>query len=188
MLTEEGDRSSQQTAEGGQQGPPPATPEPCETLVLILEPFTDQASEASSSRLPDINKRRTPRNSFSQRPSERILLRDLTIDEQHAALPCFMMEDRLENKFFHGRVDVMAQLDTALLPKSPPQDRPNDTMQPKHASISGIGGVGKSEVASRFALTRKANFDAVFWLSADTEEKLDEGDCWEALFLSLIHI
>lgn len=179
MLIGKKDVSAQEPSAAGQQGRQQATSDRCKVLVLEYQAQTNKTFKASpsSSKPSEGHKQRTPRNSVSQRRPEATLLRDLTIDEQHAALPCFMMEERLTNKYFHGRVEVMAQLDTALLPGDPPQDVSYDQPQPKHASLCGVGGVGKSEVASHFALTRQSEFDAIFWLSADTEEKLDEGDC-----------
>ena len=40
--------------------------------------------------------------------------------------------------------------------------------------LSGIGGVGKSELARQYMNTRKHFFDAVFFISADTDLKMDE--------------
>ena len=42
------------------------------------------------------------------------------------------------------------------------------------AVLHGLGGVGKTQTALRFAWERMKDFAAVMWVSADTKEKLEK--------------
>lgn len=84
-----------------------------------------------------------------------------------ADLPCRQIETRHTNPDFCDRVDIIDKLDRALL-RAPPELR--------HAAIYGLQGQGKSEVALQWTYMRKDRFDAIFWIQADTEAKLKQGD------------
>lgn len=76
-------------------------------------------------------------------------------------LPCYVMEvSRQRNKDFHGRESVLAELEKQLLTGK------------KVAVVSGIGGLGKSEVALEFAHRQQMNFDATFWIPANDIAKM----------------
>src|SRR5216684_3961547 len=69
------------------------------------------------------------------------------------------------NPFFTGREDLLAQLSTAL--------KTNAAMaltQPQ--AISGLGGIGKTQLAVEYASRFHANYQAVFWVRADTQENV----------------
>lgn len=91
-----------------------------------------------------------------------------------AKIPCSMVERRLFNRKFFGREEELEQLDQALLPDLN-RDLATHISPQKHAVLSGMGGLGKSEIAIHFAFTRKKFFDAVFWIQADETTKLEEG-------------
>ena len=38
--------------------------------------------------------------------------------------------------------------------------------------LCGRGGIEKTEIAMEYMFSRKAKFDVIFWISADTEQKL----------------
>src|SRR5260370_12384263 len=69
------------------------------------------------------------------------------------------------NPFFTGREELLAQLSTAL--------KTNVAMaltQPQ--AISGLGGIGKTQLAVEYAYRFHANYQAVFWVRADTQENV----------------
>lgn len=51
--------------------------------------------------------------------------------------------------------------------------------------LHGLGGVGKTEVALHFAYKHLDQFPFIFWLSADTKQKLSNGIAEAARFLGL---
>jgi hypothetical protein len=58
---------------------------------------------------------------------------------------------------FLGRQDELDQLWQYL--------RPTDPQSRKVAILHGLGGIGKTQLAIRFARSHKDNFTAIFWLS-----------------------
>lgn len=75
---------------------------------------------------------------------------------------CKFMVDmsRKRNLLFSGREDILEQLAQKLVGS------------PSVAILQGFGGLGKSECALEFAHRNKSNFDAVFWVQADTISKM----------------
>lgn len=73
----------------------------------------------------------------------------------------------------YGRNDVLSLIENHLLPPlatSPPEFTGLTTF-----ALCGLGGVGKTQVAIEFSLRNKNQFDAIFWVYADTEGKLAAG-------------
>lgn len=70
-----------------------------------------------------------------------------------------------ENPKFHGRDDVLKFLNKTLLSQ-------DGRSRGKAVSIHGLGGVGKTQVALRYAHQHLDDYPYIFWLSADTEQKL----------------
>jgi tetratricopeptide (TPR) repeat protein len=68
------------------------------------------------------------------------------------------------NPFFTGRDNLLAQLTAAV------QKAPAALTQP-HA-ISGLGGIGKTQVAVEYAYRSHADYQAVLWVRADTRENI----------------
>ncbi|KAK0622079.1 hypothetical protein B0T17DRAFT_509362 [Bombardia bombarda] len=56
----------------------------------------------------------------------------------------------------------------------------------KTVVISGPGGMGKTEIAIQYASSATSKFDAIFWVNADTNEKLDCGHTEIARALDLL--
>ena len=87
-------------------------------------------------------------------------------------LPCYKVDTVLSSEEFLGRQEILSEIDTALLP----QESHSSESKPKRLrsfALCGMGGVGKTQIAIHFALSRKEQFDAVFWIQADNREKLD---------------
>lgn len=53
-------------------------------------------------------------------------------------------------------------------------------------ALCGMGGLGKTEIAVEYMHTRKAKFDAIFWINSSNAEKIDEGFQDIALKLGLM--
>lgn len=93
-------------------------------------------------------------------------------------LPFSSISSISRNQKFFGRVDVLSGIDQAFGLESPTiPDRiesPDDThlSEPGIYVLCGMGGIGKTEIAIEYLYTRRRQFDAVFWIYADTTRKL----------------
>lgn len=68
---------------------------------------------------------------------------------------------------FHAREGILLQLSDSLRPGQ----RPEGLLQ---AALWGLGGAGKTQIALAYAHRHLNEYDAVFWISAETELKLME--------------
>lgn len=91
---------------------------------------------------------------------------------RQAVLPCRSLGGYPRNNDFTGRSDELSTLDSVLLPS---QDRlvSSESQAPRHVTLCGMAGLGKTELALEFAYSRQDKFDAVFWIHADTLSKLE---------------
>lgn len=99
-------------------------------------------------------------------------VQDFVVTQKRPILPCYMYNSREENGDFYGRKDVLHRLEVALLPSL---DCKKGSGGLRTFALCGMGGLGKTEVAVRFMLLHRKEFDAVFWLQADEPTKLREG-------------
>ncbi|KAL8692415.1 MAG: hypothetical protein Q9218_002566 [Villophora microphyllina] len=88
-------------------------------------------------------------------------------------LPCVRLPVS-NTSLFLGRQDVLDMIAQTLLPLNGRQSSSTGGL-PKYFSLCGLGGVGKTEVALEFAYRYKHNYDAIFWIQADSQEKLNQG-------------
>ncbi|KAK7422145.1 hypothetical protein QQZ08_009613 [Neonectria magnoliae] len=88
-------------------------------------------------------------------------------------LPLRLLSGAQRNPIFLGRADIMEEMDKVLLPSNTSTEL--DDRVPKSFALCGMGGIGKTEIACQYVHTRKHLFDAVFWVSAETERKLALG-------------
>ncbi|KAJ4299617.1 hypothetical protein N0V90_004863 [Kalmusia sp. IMI 367209] len=113
-------------------------------------PHNDSTTRDESERT--IERYTQPRSSFRRKPK----------------LPCYLLDASKNVEDFFGRGDIVGQIhDMLVVP-----DGTEVMKELKTFAISGIGGIGKSSIASHFVQTRKNKFDAIFWLNADTAGKL----------------
>jgi tetratricopeptide (TPR) repeat protein len=78
-------------------------------------------------------------------------------------LPSLRNVPYLRNPFFTGRKDTLERIHTVL----------HTTKQvPSICAISGLGGIGKTQVAIEYLYRNRSNYQAIFWLKADSYETL----------------
>jgi len=87
-------------------------------------------------------------------------------------LPCYLLRQYSKAGACFGREDVLDMLDKTLLPTK--ADQQEELPELKSFAICGLGGLGKTQIAVEFALTRKTHFDAIFFVYADSEMKIAE--------------
>jgi tetratricopeptide (TPR) repeat protein len=101
-------------------------------------------------------------------------LAQFTPTEKTLKIPYYMLKPAAKNQHFIGRKDILRRIDELLLPTAdlPAQESYGS---PRVFAIHGLGGVGKTEVAREYALSRQQQFDAIFWVEADQTTQLSEG-------------
>lgn len=83
-----------------------------------------------------------------------------------ARLPCHIMTPHQDNPRFVGREDVLEEMDKQLY-----ADRKTNT-EPCVFALCGLGGMGKTQIALKYAFRGLAKFPVVLWVAADTYEKM----------------
>ena len=71
-----------------------------------------------------------------------------------------------ENHDFIGREKELGSLHDTLV-------KSHTTATPVSCVVHGIGGVGKTQFALKFAYKYKSDFQAVFWINADPEKETE---------------
>lgn len=84
-----------------------------------------------------------------------------------------------ESSRFWGREDILNAIDDALSTKTA-----NGSL--RSFALYGMGGVGKTQIALRYANASRENFDAIFWISAENNITLGQSFREIARMLSLI--
>jgi tetratricopeptide (TPR) repeat protein len=72
------------------------------------------------------------------------------------------------NRFFTGQTAILAQLADAL-------QRSRGTALSQSQAISGLGGIGKTQIAIEYAYRHREKYQHVFWVRSDTHEALVSG-------------
>src|SRR6266487_3460179 len=102
----------------------------------------------------------------------------LAASAPRAALPPIWNIPYPRNPFFLGRETELAQVRSHLQ-----RDQTTALSQPQ--AISGLGGVGKTQIAVEYAYRYHQDYQAILWLSADTREALISGYIANAHLLNL---
>ena len=71
------------------------------------------------------------------------------------------------NPAFYGRNDILARVEGCLEPQ-------NGAAKLRSVSLVGLGGAGKTQVALKYAYDHMDTYDAIFWVMAETRQKLAE--------------
>ena len=87
------------------------------------------------------------------------------------------------NLFFTGREEILQQLELAL--SATKQATLTQALTPQGQTISGLGGVGKTQTALEYAHRHRAEYLFVFWAQADAAVTLDTEFRRIALLLNL---
>ncbi len=82
------------------------------------------------------------------------------------------------NPFFTGREELLTQLATTLH-----AGQPTALSQPQ--AISGLGGIGKTQLALEYAYRYRGDYQVVLWAQADTRENLTSSYLTIATLLNL---
>ncbi|KAK7992997.1 tetratricopeptide repeat domain-containing protein [Apiospora saccharicola] len=100
------------------------------------------------------------------------LIEALTPQQTEPQVPCFMVDTFVRNVDFFGRDDVLIHLDECLLPSKTlvVASQPDRT---RVGILSGMAGLGKTEVAIEYAYSRQDMFDCIFWVRAEDISKLE---------------
>jgi tetratricopeptide (TPR) repeat protein len=71
------------------------------------------------------------------------------------------------NEYFTGRESLIKQVEDYLKPGEKAA-----LTQPQKQTISGLGGIGKTEIAVEYAYRHKDSYDAILWIDAENEASL----------------
>ena len=81
------------------------------------------------------------------------------------SFPCQSLPSAQNPRFF-GRENELENIHQVLSPQGPPMLR--------SISIFGLGGVGKSQIALKYAYEHIKDYDAIFWIHAQTSASMDQ--------------
>lgn len=97
-------------------------------------------------------------------------VQQLTFSTLPTVLPKIWQIPYSRNPVFTGREDLLHTLADVLQ-----TDHSAMLSQPQTQAISGLGGIGKTQLAIEYAYRAAQQYDAVFWVSAETQEILLAG-------------
>ena len=95
-------------------------------------------------------------------------LQRLAVETPAANLPSIWEVPHPRNPLFTGREETLQRLAETLKP-----GQPAALAQPQ--AISGLGGIGKTQLALEYAYRFRTHYQAIFWTLADTRESLISG-------------
>ena len=101
-------------------------------------------------------------------------------------IPCHLIPLSRNREFF-GRAEVIKAIDHAMLSQSTSRDLTISIANELRAyAICGPAGIGKTQTAAEYVISRKSQFDAILWVHADRTEKLAEGFSQMAISMGLV--
>lgn len=92
---------------------------------------------------------------------------------QKVRLPCYFTQGYRHDHNFFPRDQLTQVLDNALLPPSSCVEPSSESRDLRLLVLHGLGGIGKTEVALEYALSRKSSFEEVFIMNASTVPSLE---------------
>lgn len=87
------------------------------------------------------------------------------LKETEATFPSFWNVPYPRNLFFTGREDILATLHEQLRQR-------HRLALTQSLAVSGLGGIGKTQIALEYAYRYGSTYSAVFWLNAETSQTL----------------
>ena len=93
-------------------------------------------------------------------------------------LPCYCIPSGISGRFY-GRQDALQHIKDALKPGQAAQEL-------QSIALYGMGGVGKTQIAFRYATEHRDRYDAILWISADNSIKMAQSFLEVAQRLQLI--
>jgi len=94
-------------------------------------------------------------------------LQQLTIAAPSTHFPKIWQIPYPRNPMFTGREDLLKELQDLLLTK-----KTATQAQPQTQAVSGLGGVGKTQLAVEYAFRNASRYQIVLWVNAETPETL----------------
>jgi hypothetical protein len=107
-------------------------------------------------------------------------LQRLSFSAPPVELPTIWQVPFQRNPVFTGREDLLHELQELLKTK-----QTATLSQPQTQAISGLGGVGKTQLAVEYAYRTFSRYQAVFWVNAEAREVLTSGYAGLAVALNL---
>lgn len=105
--------------------------------------------------------------------------------ERYPRLPCFSVRAHERQSTFFGRAEILDMMDDVLLASNQVSTDPK-TFSLRSFALCGMGGIGKTQIATEYVYSRRTEFEAVFWVSADDKDILAEEFARIAVDLELI--
>lgn len=96
------------------------------------------------------------------------------VDEKSVKLPVEFIPSRFkgrEARYFQPMEKELERIQATLFP-SRPENHDIQTQSHRAFSVTGLGGVGKTELVYRYLTRFKYQFDAIFFVPADSESQL----------------
>jgi hypothetical protein len=103
------------------------------------------------------------------------------VQEKDYNFPCYSlngMRSKLDPELpLLGREHILADIDKAFLPNDLPETLTalEEGVGLKTYCLYGAGGIGKTEIASHYATSRKGHFDVIIWLNARSHHPIKIG-------------
>jgi hypothetical protein len=94
-------------------------------------------------------------------------------------IPCFVITPHAQNPQFVGREEMFTEIREALAP------RKTGSQVQRTFALTGLGGMGKTQIAVEFAFRHQDLFPVILWAHGDSQARLAESFCLFASQLQL---
>lgn len=142
------------------------------TADEVQLPLTPTRSSLSATR--DANTSPAVSSGPSGIPSANAMeIANLVPRPQNLRLPCHFTRDYRHDHNFFPRDDITRIMDNALLPPLRAAGSPSNSPNLRMLFLHGLGGIGKTEAALEYALSRKSSFEGIFIMNASSVASLE---------------